>query len=132
MDQMMKGLVTKYDVDALRSAAQSPAVASDQFDRKLELIGGKLRPGERFTVDIDTNDALRLEGLCQQPERLALTAADIQDHQGVGVGLRHQSLEVIECHSQHVVFPRVGAQKPSTESSFRNECGGAMHRWASI
>jgi hypothetical protein len=80
---------------------------------------------ERFVVAVDPDDLAGRERLAQQPERLALAAARIEEHRRGRQRRGEEPLQVGDRHPEHVMLPGVRAQEPDAEAGFGN-IGGSV------
>jgi hypothetical protein len=63
-------------------------------------------------MKIDSDDPARFERVAEQPERLTLPAAHIDDHRSCGQGSIDQALEIVDRDPQHVMLPRGSTEEP--------------------
>jgi len=122
---MVEGLMAEHDVDARIGERNARAVRVMQLDRRSATMRFLRCMRERVGVAIDPDDFPGRERFAQQTERLALTAAGIEDHRRGRRRRRDQLLQIVDGDPEHMVLPGMRAKKPDAEAGFGN-IGGSV------
>ena len=123
----MECLVAEHDIGARVGQWQIRTVAVQQLDVTASAFdraaggGGIGREPQRWFMEVDANDAGRLECIGKQPEGFALPAANVDDHRRRVPLAGHESLEIVDRYAKDVMLPGTSAQEPDAERSLRHE-----------